>query len=158
LVPLCPHGVAGEGCLSYPGQLASESGLRAQFPGGYPVIPGISQQLVINIAVGVGPPPSADPTKTGVFINPVITPQGNTLSSGETFSPPMGGVIGTVTNFDLTNTTVTAENTGTNQIVASTRLLADGKFAMNLPAAPAPGATLYDFFVSGNGAYVVRSH
>ena len=111
---------------------------------------GSVQALVANIAVGVGPPPTADPNTATVFISPLISSQGNQ-------SPALGVVTGVVTNFDLTNTTVTAEYAGTNQIVATTHLLSDGTFSLNLPALAAPSSTLYDIYVSGNGAYVVRS-
>ena len=120
---------------------------------------GSVQPLVVNIAVTVGTPPGADPSSTGVSINPVITPQGNTLPGTSTlYTPALGQVSGAITNFDLSTTTVTAEYAGTNQIVAATRLQPNGTFLLNLPAAPAPSSTLYDFYVSGNGSYVVRSH
>ncbi|MBV8055294.1 MAG: hypothetical protein JO071_08660 [Deltaproteobacteria bacterium] len=158
-VPLCPQSApAGEGCVTYPAAFASQSGLRAQFVNGYAVPLNSVQPLVVNIAVTVGSPPAADPSTASVLINPVITPQDNLLSSGVTFSPALGIVTGTVTNFDLNTTTVTAEYAGTNQIVATTKLQTDGTFLLNLPASPAPNATSYDFYVSGNGAYVVRSH
>jgi hypothetical protein len=158
VVPLCPPALpAGEGCITYPAQLASAAGLRVQFANGFPVLPGISQQLIINLGVGVGPPPAADPNKTIVFLNPIITPRGNLLPTGATFDPALGSVSGTAENVDLNNTTVAAEYAGTNQIVASTKLLADGTFIMSLPAAAAPNSTLYDFFVSGGGGYLVRS-
>lgn len=159
-VPLCPQSAsAGEGCVTYPAALASSSGLRAVFANGYPVPVNSVQPLVVNIAVTVGSHPTADPNNASVPINPVITPQGNMLNSGSgpIFNPALGIVIGTVTNFDLNNTTVTAEYAGTNQIVATTKLQTNGTFLLNLPASPTPGTTLYDFYVSGNGGYVVRS-
>jgi hypothetical protein len=160
VVPLCPRSApAGEGCVTYPAALASSSGLRVLFAnGGYAVPTGSVQPLVVNLAVTVGSPPGADPNTASVLINPVITPQGNTLSSGVTFNPALGIVTGTVANFDLSTTTVTAEYAGTDQVVAATRLQPDGSFQLNLPASPTPGTTLYDFYVSGNGSYVVRSH
>ncbi|MBV8361389.1 MAG: hypothetical protein JO189_26145 [Deltaproteobacteria bacterium] len=159
-VPLCPQSAsAGEGCITYPAVLASSSGLRVLFANsGYAVPTGSVQPLVVNLAVTVGTPPGADPNITGVSINPVITPQGNTLPGTSTpYIPALGQVTGAVANFDLSTTTVTAEYAGTNQIVATTRLQPDGTFLLNLPAPAAPDTTLYDFYVSGSGAYVVKS-
>ena len=152
IVPLCPHSLpAGEGCVSYNATFASQAALRFVFPRAFAVPTGSVQALVANIAVSVGPPPTADPNTATVFISPLITSQGNQ-------SPALGVVTGVVTNFDLTNTTVTAEYAGTNQIVATTHLLSDGTFSLNLPALAAPTSTAYDFYVSGNGSYVVRSN
>jgi hypothetical protein len=152
IVPLCPQSMAGgEGCVTYRATFASQAGLRFMFPRAFEVPIGSVQPLVVNIAVSVGPRPAADPDSATVFISPVISSQGNQ-------SPTLGVVTGVVTNFDLNNTTVTAEYAGTNQIVATTHLLSDGTFLLNLPALAAPSSTAYDFYVSGNGSYVVRSN
>ena len=151
IVPLCPHSLlAGEGCVSYKATFASQAGLRALFTSAFAVPTGSVQPLVANIAVSVGPPPAADPDTATIFISPVISSPGNQ-------SPALGAVTGVVTNFNLNNTTVTAEYAGTNQIVAVTHLMSDGTFSLSLPALAAPSSTLYDIYVSGNGAYVVRS-
>ncbi len=50
-----------------------------------------------------------------------------------------------------------AELAGTNQIIARTKVNKDGSFVLSLPAVATPNSTLYDFYVAGNGAYVVRS-
>jgi hypothetical protein len=76
-----------------------------------------------------------------------------------TYNPALGVVTGTVTNFDQKMTSVTAELSGTNQIVSTTKLRSDGSFTFNLPALDqSGGGTFYDFYVAGNGRYVVRSH
>jgi hypothetical protein len=151
VVPLCPQASpAGEGCITYSAALASQAVLRALFTTALVVPPGTVQPLVVNIAMTVGPPPTADPNTASVSISPVVSSQGNQ-------STALGAVIGTVVNFD-SNTTVTAEYAGTNQIVAATKLQSDGTFVLNLPALTTPAFTLYDFYVSGNGAYVVRSN
>ncbi len=168
VVPLCPQSApAGEGCVPYRVRLKSTTNpLRAGFSKPYDVSRGTVQPLVINIAVTVGPGPTSD--QATVEITPAITPQGNSHlpppNSNLIFNPAMGTVMGTVTKF-TTRTRVTAEFSGTNQIVARTRLMKDGTFLLSLPAV-ACGAvvggkcsnfTPYDFYVSGNGAYVVRS-
>ena len=157
VVPLCPTSVpAGEGCVTYAGNLASQTLLRALFTTPFAVPSGTVQPLVANLFVSVGGPPNADPTSTTVFIAPVISAQGN--QNAETNQSSVLGVIaGTVENFDVNTTTVTAESAGTNQIVAATHLNSNGAFELSLPALAPPNSTLYDVYVSGNGAYVVRS-
>jgi hypothetical protein len=158
-VPLCPQAApAGEGCVTYPAGLASTDGLREQFPNGFPVPVDTVQPMVVNFTIGVGSPPSSDPSSTLVFINPIVVPSANVASPIGSVNPALGIVDGVVTNFDVNTTIVTAEYAGTNQIVASAQLQPDGSFLLNLPAAATPDSTLYDFYVSGNGGYVVRSH
>jgi hypothetical protein len=158
-VPLCPQSApAGEGCVSYITTLTPQGVLRVPFSNAFNVTPGSVQPLVVNIAVAVGPNPSADPDTTTVAISPLIIPQGNLrLSSTLPYNPALGVVTGAVTNFDVNNTTVTAEFAGTNQIVATTKLQPIGTFRLDLPAAALPNATLYDFYASGNGGYAVKS-
>jgi hypothetical protein len=157
VVPLCPQSApAGEGCISYMATVPDTSP-RAQFTQAYNVTAGIVQPLVTNIAVSVGPTPTADPNNASVSLTPTLTPQGNVLpNSNVTFSPALAVVTGVVTNFS-SQTTVTAELSGTAQLVSSNTLMGNGTFSLSLPARPAPDATLYDFYVSGNGAYVVKS-
>ncbi len=167
VVPLCPQSVpAGEGCVPFGVSLpqSKTNPLRGRFSNPYDVTAGKVQPLVINIKMTVGP------VNTTVTIAPVIAPQSNMLSNGLPFNPALGLVTGTVcgstdaaclsgtaTTTSLSKTRVTAEFSGTNQIVARTRLKKDGRFALNLPAVAYPDVTLYDFYVSGNGFYVVRS-
>jgi hypothetical protein len=138
VVPLCSSAI--EGCMPKSVTLTTNK-LRALFTGGYDVTRNTTQPLVISIGGTLGP---------GTSMAPVITP-------GD--SSALGLVTGTVTNFNLKTTKVTAEFSGTNQIVAATKLQKDGTFSLNLPALDASGGgTFYDFYVSGNGGYVVRSH
>jgi hypothetical protein len=164
-VPLC-HAGASESCISYSALLSPQASLRAAFPnGGYQVLPATVQPLVVNITMNVGPPPTSDPNTSTVAISPVISAQGNLVGP---FTPMLGIVMGTVANFDPATTTVSAEYSGTNQIVATTHLLGDGScppgvgppcFILDLPAlSKREGGTLYDFYVSGNTGYAVRSH
>jgi hypothetical protein len=159
VVPLCPPSShAGEGCVTYPAALVSGATLRVLFTNGFIVPAGSVQPLVVNLAVTVAAGPGADPSVTAVSINPVITAPGNLSSSGITVNPALGLVTGTVTNFDLSTTTVTAEYAGTNQVVTSGKLQPNGTFLLELPAVATPNSTLYDFYLSGSGGYVVRSH
>jgi hypothetical protein len=193
VIPLCPASTpAGEGCIPYAVTLSGTgTKLRAQFldssgnPTKYDVAAKVVQPLVINVAVTVGAGPTADPSKSTVTITPAITPCGiaspcgNGVLNGVPFNSALGVANGIVDgDFDLKTTTVTAEFSGTNQIVATTKLQtgrpcpvgAPACFTLNLPALPcatidgscvipplAPNSTLYDFYVSGSGAYVVRS-
>jgi hypothetical protein len=166
VVPLCPPSApAGEGCVSYPAALVPGAPVRVLFSSGFIVPAGSVQPLVVNLAVTVGSRPGADPSITGVSINTTLSanaslapPLGNLSSSGITVNPALGVVTGTVTNFDSSTTTVTAEYAGTDQVVASGKLQPNGTFLLELPAAATPNTTLYDLYVSGNGSYVVRSH
>ncbi len=164
VVPLCPHLFPGKGCVPY-GVTLLQSSTILRVKVHYEVTRSTIQPLVINIKVTVGP------VNTTATIAPVIEPKPNiVLSSGLTFNPALGLVTGTVcsstdkaclsgtaTKTSLSKTTVTAEFSGTNQIVARTRLKKDGTFALNLPAVVYPNYTAYDFYVSGNGSFVVRS-
>jgi hypothetical protein len=159
VVPLCPPSApAGEGCVTYQSVLVPGATLRALFTSGFIVQAGSVEPLVVNIAMTVGLRAGADPSSVSVAINPAISSPGNLSSSGITINPALGAVIGTVTNFDLSTTVVTAEYAGTDQVVASGKLQPNGTFLLALPAAATPNSTLYDFYVSGSGSYVVRSH
>jgi hypothetical protein len=169
VVPLCPQSTsgasAGEGCVTYQAALIPGAVLRVLFANGFIVPAGSVQPLVVNLATAVGPRPGADPSITGVSVNTIVSsnaslapPQGNLSSSGITVNPALGVVTGTVTNFDLSTTIVTAEYAGTDQVVASGKLQPNGTFLLELPAAATPNSMLYDFYVSGSGSYVVRSH
>jgi hypothetical protein len=148
LVPLC-HSGPGEGCISYLANLTPQSSLSVPFSTtGFGVPAGAVRPLLINVAVTVGAPPSS-PTTGAVAITPVISAQGNLLPS--TTPSPLGVVTGAVANANP-NTMVTAELTGTDQVVASTHL-SNGAFILNLPAlTEQEGGTSYDFYVSGGDA------
>jgi len=166
VVPLCAvprTRPAGEGCVPYGVTLSqAKTKLRIAF-GPFELTPNTVEPLLVNLGVIVGPGPSANPDTTTVSITPVITGCGggsNPCSStvnGVPFNPQLGLVMGNIAHFDPKKTTVTAEFSGTNQIVASTKLMRDGSFSLSLPALPIPNSTLYDFYVSGNGGYIVRS-
>jgi hypothetical protein len=157
-VPLCHQHSFGEGCITYTTLLSQASGLRVLF--GFPfygVAADVVQPLIVNINVNVGPPPTGDPNSQTVALSPIITPQGAPLPGTITpYNPTIGLVTGKVTNFDVNTTSVSAEFSGTDQIVATTKLQGDGSYALSLPAVAT--GTLYDFYVSGkSGGYVVKS-
>jgi len=145
LVPLC-HSGPGEGCISYLANLTPQSVLSVPFSTtGYGVAPGAVQPLLINVAVTVGAPPSS-PATGAVAITPVISAQGNLLPSAT--PAPLGVATGTVANATA-NTLVSAELSGTDQVIAATHL-SNGAFILNLPAlTEQQGGTSYDFYVSG---------
>ena len=158
VVPLCHSQPAGEGCVSYPVTLGKATLLRALFSRPYVVTAGTIQPLVINISLVVGPGPANNPALSTVTLTPVIAPQANGLLpiSKTAYNPALGMVVGKVTNF-TSKTTVSAEFSGTGEIAATSTVLEGGNFVLNLPALATPNLTLYDFYVSGNGAYIVRS-
>jgi hypothetical protein len=112
------------------------------------------QPLVINLNATIGPVPTGN--SGTVQIAAQVVPQLNTTVSGAPSNLALGRVIGTVKHFSG-STRVTAELSGTDQVIALAKVKKDGTFVLNLPAVAAPSSTLYDFFVSGNGAYIVRS-
>jgi hypothetical protein len=148
MVPLC-NSALGQGCLSYLANLTPQAVLSVPFStSGYSVTAGAVQQLIVNIAETVGSIPG-NPSSGAVAIQPIISAQGNLPPS--TSSTALGVVTGSVTNGG-TNTTVTAEFAGTNQIVAFT-LLSNDDYILNLPALSAQqGGTSYDVYVSGNSS------
>jgi hypothetical protein len=158
VVPLCHSQPAGEGCVAYPVVLGQGAVLRRLFSKPYVVTAATIQPLVINIDLTVGPGPTVNPATSMVTLTPVITPQANGLlpSSTTAYNPALGTVVGKVTNF-TSKTTVSAEFSGTGEIAATSTVLSSGNFVLNLPALATPNSTLYDFYVSGNGAYIVRS-
>jgi hypothetical protein len=157
MVPLC-NSSGGQGCVSYLANLTSAAELNVPFSSvGYSVATGVVQQLLININEIVGSVPAGGPSSGAVAIQPVIFAQGALPPLIP--SSALGVVTGTVANGVVGTTTVTAENAGTNQIVAATQLLGAGNFIFDLPALSAQqGGTPYDFYVSGNGTYSVASN
>jgi hypothetical protein len=145
VVPLCGQGSPrGEGCIVYPVSLASvpagsPNTVRASIPSGFDVVRKQTQPLVVNIDLVVGPGPvfSGD----SIVLAPAIDVIPN--SSPQT---PLATVKGTIPN-PGNQEVVTAELTGTNQIVATASVQTTnsmGSFVMYLP----PGN--YDFYASGS--------
>jgi len=162
VIPLCGGGSpTAEGCVVYPAQFSNPSqGPTIRTSTSYDVTSQTVQPLVVQINLVVGPAPvlASNTNKTSVLITPTISvPPNGSASGGVITNSALGTVIGAV-SLPLTSTkeTVTAEASGTNQIVASVPLKSDGSFSMNLPAAA--GGTLYDFYTSGaRTSFVVRS-
>lgn len=171
VVPTC-SGVYGEGCITYPAVLDPSLPsriLKFSLPAGYQVAKQLLSPAILSLNISVGPPPLGSTGAVTILpaINNVITANGNSL-------PPTalaGTLSGTVEYPTGKNTfsarlrpvTITAEVSGTNQIVESAPLPAscDGKtscgFNLFLPAADTIG-TLYDIYAASKSAsYAVSS-
>jgi hypothetical protein len=161
VVPLCPQTApAGEGCIPYTMALTSSTAavptqLRVNIRK-FDVGANTSQPLVINLNAIVGPAPTGSPASHSVTTAVQVVPQGNTLLNGTPYNPAVGRVDGTVKNF-TSATRVTAELSGTDNLIDRSNVQKKGTFVLNPPAVATPNSTLYDFYVSGNGTFVVRS-
>lgn len=147
-VSLCGQATPrGEGCIVYPAVLATPtSPILVQGTVNFEVSRGATVPLVLNIDPGIQGVPIS--STDSVTINPTITVVPNQSIGGVPGNPEFGLVLGTVTNPGK-NETVTAELTGTNQIVASVATQSSGSYVLNLPAAP--GGTTYDLYASAKG-------
>jgi hypothetical protein len=147
-VTLCGQATPrGEGCIVYPSQLSDPSSLIL-VPGtiNFQVSRGAVTPLVLNIDPGIqGVPVSSTDS---VIINPTISLVPNQVIGGVPGNPEFGVVSGTVTN-PGNKQTVTAELSGTNQIIAVITPQADGSYVLNLPAVA--GGTSYDLYASAKG-------
>jgi hypothetical protein len=155
-IPVCAGTApAGEGCVVYPAISTSATTPTGTIRTTQQIIVTRKtvQPLVIQINVTFGPPPTStgSPSKTSVAITPtiqIITDPNQTR---------LGTVKGKVTNAGA-KAQVTAELSGTGQIVATTALQSGGTFTMSLPALPASdGGTNYDLYATGAGTYAVKS-
>lgn len=154
-VPLCGQAQPrGEGCIVYPAKLLNPNvSIQVQGAVSFAVSKNSTTPLVLSIDPGIAGAPanSAD----SVSIDPVITVVPNQSFAGGTGNPQMALVTGTVKNASRKET-ISAELTGTAQIVASVATQKGGVYALNLPAA-ATGTT-YDLVASGTGkAFAVKS-
>ena len=149
-VTLCGQGTPrGEGCIVYPAVLGTpNSPILVQGTVDFEVSRGATVPLVLNVDPGIKAVPIS--STDSVTINPTITVVPNQSIGSVPGNPEFGLVSGAVTNPGK-NETVTAELTGTNQIVASVATQSSGSYALYLPAAPAPGGTTYDFYASAKG-------
>jgi hypothetical protein len=170
VVPLCEAG--SNGCIPYRIALTPNpvTQLRANFTQaskkvGYNLPANAVQPLVIHLNVVVGPTGNSGT----VQITARVVPQLNSVVSGAPYNPALGRVTGKVKNF-ASNTVVHAELSGTDQLVAKTTVKSNGTFVLNLPAVACPvsasgsclpatskNSTLYDFYVTGDSPYLVRS-
>lgn len=155
LVPLCGQSTPrGEGCIVYPTTLQNPlTSIRA--PLNFDVSRSTLVPLVLNVNLDIpngGPTTSPNVTSTGttgaIEINPTITVVPNQSSGTNTISPVLGAISGIVSNPATTGETVTAELSGTNQIVVGANVQGNGSYVLNLPAA-LPNGTLYDVYASG---------
>lgn len=140
VTPLCSGGPA-EGCIQYPMALATGGQLYPRTSAIVNVTSPSTTTLVINLNAGTITPPA---TSTGSFTtNPTITVNVNNTSGANAGS--LAQVNGPITGA----TTVTAELSGTDQVVATTSN-ASGNYLLLLPATAA--GTPYDIVASGANA------
>ncbi len=147
-VTLCGQATPrGEGCIVYPAVLLSPSSqILVQGTVNFAVSRGAIVPLVLNIDPGIQGVPIA--SNDSVTISPTITVVPNQSIGGVPGNPEFGLVLGAVTN-PAKGQTVTAELTGTNQIIANVATQPDGSYVLNLPAVA--GGTTYDLYTSAKG-------
>jgi hypothetical protein len=148
LVTLCGQATPrGEGCIVYPAVLSDPNSLiLVQGTVNFEVSRDAIVPLVLSIDPGIQGVPTA--STDSVIINPAISVVPNQSIGGVAGNPEFGLVFGTVAN-PAKRQTLTAELSGTNQIIASILTQADGTYSLNLPAAP--GGTSYDLYASAAG-------
>ncbi|HEY1852916.1 MAG TPA: hypothetical protein VGG60_17990 [Candidatus Binataceae bacterium] len=186
IVPLCASAlpVGGEGCISYPAKLLANTTTPTPSPGNISIRTTISNGLiipkntnvVIPLVIAIDPGIVAGQLSASVgqaiVINPVIAaiPINPPSTTPPFLNPALGtiqGIINTTAAGGFSNTkakveTITAEISGTNNIIESVTLpsTCNGKktctFYLYLPAGN--GGTNYDLVASGKGtSYAVRS-
>ncbi len=147
IVPACQSGASNtEGCTNYPIQ---------QFNPGIPVIFTLSSPLfvsgsstaplVIQLAVSIETTPANSGDPYLVDITASETNAGSFLAS-VTGNLTVKGSTGTAHSSALS---VSAELSGTNNIIETVPVRKKGVYTLELPAAP--GGTSYDIFTSGGG-------
>lgn len=165
VIPTC-SGALGEGCVNYPAVMNSSLQtryLKFSLPAsgsGFQVAKQQLSPLIFALNVAVGPPPLGS---TGpVTITPAID---NLIQTGSNGVFPAGALAGTITGtveypkgkttFDASHrpVTITAELSGTNQVIESVPLPASCNkkstcgFSLFLPATSV--GTAYDIYASG---------
>ena len=153
-VPVCGTGQPrGEGCIVYPAKLLNPNvPIQVQGAVSFAVIKNTTTPLVLNIDPGIAGAPAS--SADSVVIDPVITVVPNEPFGSVTGNPQLALITGTVKN--LKKETISAQLTGTAQVVASATTQTGGVYALNLPAAAT--GTIYDLVGSGQGrSFVVKS-
>jgi hypothetical protein len=184
VVPLCPTGAAGEGCIDYRAKLpqitptpAMPLSIRASMNLNLSKSQNVVTPIVIQVDPGIGAPPSI--SNQTIQILPTISVISNSSTTAPFTNPALATLIGTIT----TNATggftraklqsISALNAGTGNIVETitlptscyTKKTCD--YTMYLPAVAAitnpsdpgfPGGTNYDLVATAKGtSYAVRS-
>lgn len=153
-VPLCgTTQPRGEGCIVYPAKsLSPNVPIQVQGTVSFTVTENTTTPLVLNIDPEIAGTPAS--SADSVAIDPVITVVPNESFGTVVGNPDLALITGTAKK--LANETISAQLTGTAQVVASTTTLSSGAYALNLPAAAS--GTTYDLVASGPGrSFVVKS-
>jgi hypothetical protein len=153
IVPVCSSGGGAiEGCVNYPIQLQSP-GNQISFISSNPIV--TAKNTLTQLPLQLNLQIVSKPTSPGApyIVNVTTAPAPNNASQ---FLASVAGSVGPASpNFNTKNTVrhlqVSAEEAGTNVIVATSIVNGQGLYSMFLPASADLG-TLYDFFVSGGAA------
>lgn len=147
IVPACQAAGAGhEGCTDYSIQLsAGSSGGIFTLAHPIPVNKNQTSPLVIQFS----PTIDAQPVSTGGTYSISLNP--GEVNAGSFLGAVSGNVKvkGSVSGLHLVPLTVTAELTGTDNVIESVPVGTSNFYTLELPAAP--GGTSYDLFASGGG-------
>jgi hypothetical protein len=151
IVPACPSIAANtEGCVNYPMAFSSADSESVIFTLGTPLnlTSNTTTPLLISLAVAILP--SGAPVNTGDPYFITVTPTETNVGS---FLAAVSGnltVKGTSTgNASISPLSVSAELTGTNNIIETVPVKKKSAYTLELPAAPS--GTSYDIFTSGGG-------
>jgi hypothetical protein len=133
-----------EGCITYPLKLGPSPAALATT-----TVINVAQHTLTNLVVQLTPGTITPPSGNGGPYS--FSPQISVVANGSNGANPlMALVAGKVTGIPpSTHARVTAEVSGTGNIVASVTAMSDGNYSMQLPVDP--DGTSYDFFAAGNG-------
>ncbi len=146
IVPACQSGGSDtEGCINYP--MLFNGLIPVFFTLGSPlnVSANATAPLVIQLAVSITSPPA---TSGDAYLVDITASETNVGS----FLAAITGSVkakGSPTGSRLTALSVSAELSGTNNVIETVPVRSKGVYTLELPAAP--GGTSYDIFTTGGG-------
>jgi hypothetical protein len=148
IVPACQGGSSNsEGCTNYPLQLIDNGANPILFTLAAPltVSADATAPLVVQLSVTIISAPSTSGAPYFVAITP------SEVNVGTFLAAVTGNVkvTGSSTGFHLSPLTVSAEISGTNNVIETVPVRKAGVYTLELPAAPT--GTSYDVFTTGGG-------
>ncbi len=137
-----------EGCITANVSFTGSTNLRFNDIAGLSIAPGALTPLLIDI-------------NPGTIVSPASSGGNYTMAPTISLAPPASFLVpvtGTVSGHSITSgTTVTAELSGTNSVIATAPVQSDNSYTIQLPAPPV-GSASYDLFVSVGSTIAVASN
>ncbi|MBF6569570.1 MAG: carboxypeptidase regulatory-like domain-containing protein [Candidatus Binataceae bacterium] len=147
IIPNCPNIFPApiEGCITYPLKFGPNP-VALTTTSMVNVAPHTLTNLVVEFTPNTITPPSGN---GGPYS---FSPQISVVANGSNGANPLMALVsGKVTGIPAgAHETVTAETSGTGNLIASAKVTSDGSYTMQLPVDP--NGTSYDFFAAGDGA------